>query len=102
MDTLVGALDRPTADAAACCRACVSSLPCTHWTWYENRCSLKHGQLAPVKLQWAPDVISGLAPLDLRLERLWAPPDPNVPRSQVLCRWDEEDTPFFNADPPPR
>ena len=102
VDTLAGSLDRPAGDAAACCRACVSSPPCTHWTWYENGCSLKHGQLAPITMQWAADVISGRVPLDVRIERLRVPPNPNVPRSKVPCLRDEEDEPFFNADPPPR
>ncbi len=102
MDTLAGVLDRPAGDAATCCRACVSSPPCTHWTWFENGCSLKHGKLAPIKLQWAPDVISGLMPLDIRIERLWVSPNVDMPRLPFLCFWDEEDIPLFNTDPPPR
>jgi hypothetical protein len=100
IDTLAGTLDRPAGDAAACCRACLGSPPCTHWTWFDNGCSLKHGQLAPITMP--PEVISGRVPLDVRIERLRVPPDPNVPRSKVPCFRDEEDEPFFNADPPPR
>jgi hypothetical protein len=99
-DTLVGALDRPAVDAAACCHACISSPPCTHWTWLQNGCSIKHGHLSPAKLHWAPDVISGRVPLNIRVERLWESQNPEEPILSVRCLREEvEDDPLFIPDP---
>jgi hypothetical protein len=83
-DLLYGRLDKPVADAVACCRLCTATEPCTHWTHLNGVCQIKHGQLRVAKATLPHRVSSGRVALDLRVPRLATPVAPTKEAARAL------------------
>jgi hypothetical protein len=102
LDLLAGELDRPASSAEECCKQCVESPRCTHWSWLQGGCALKNGRLVPIRSPWQKEIISARVALDLRSERLVDPQQSNDQGDKVSCEWDVEDSPYFLSDTPPK